>query len=70
MKLILLKFHLSGSTGSRQSPPAAAAAEVSTPSAADHSLPSSDELSTPNTTLDAEFGEFSSTPITKRSRGK
>ncbi|XP_017022806.1 streptococcal hemagglutinin isoform X3 [Drosophila kikkawai] len=53
-----------GSSSSRHSPPAAAA-EVSTPSAADHSLPSSEELSTPNTTLDAEF-EPSSLSLAER----
>ncbi|KAH8296575.1 hypothetical protein KR054_008073, partial [Drosophila jambulina] len=51
-----------GSSASRHSPPAVTA-ELSTPSAADHSLPSSEELSTPNTTLDAEFGKAAAEPL-------
>jgi len=48
----ILKLSISG--GSRQSPPASA--EVSS-TAADNSM-QSDELSTPNATIDAEFGKL------------
>ncbi|XP_020814393.1 mucin-5AC-like isoform X1 [Drosophila serrata] len=53
-----------GSSGTRHSPPAATT-EVSPPRPSDHSLPSSEELSTPNTTLDAEF-EPSSLSLAER----